>query len=234
MKLLAINASPKGKNSNTQKFLMPFMEGASELGAEIETVYLNEKNIDFCKGCYTCWTRTPGKCIIKDDMEELMEKVKEADIIVYGTPLYKYTMTGLMKNFIDRELPLSLPFVEKCNGRLRHPGRFYDAHFDKKEVLISNCGFPERQNFKGLVETFNELTINQGHTILFPCGEYLCSTDHENEFAPYREALKNAAKEIATEGKISETTQAILDKTVKAPEVFFNAANEHWKAVGGR
>lgn len=136
---------------------------------------------------------------------------------------------------MDRELPLSLPFVKVSNGRLRHPGRFYDVQFDKKEVLISNCGFPERKDFKGLVETFNELTINQGHIILFPCGEYLCSPNNKNEFIPYRQALKNDAKEIITGGKISESTQDILDKTViEEPEVFLNKANEHWKAIGGK
>lgn len=82
MKLLAVNGIPRGKGSNTEKFLIPFLEGASELGVEIETVYLNKKNVGYCKGCYTCWTRTPGKCIIKDDMEELIDKVKAADIIV--------------------------------------------------------------------------------------------------------------------------------------------------------
>jgi hypothetical protein len=231
MKLLAINGSPRGKNSNTEKFMVPFVESAAELGVDVEFVYLSQKKINYCKGCYSCWTRTPGKCVINDSMEELLEQTIAADILVYGTPLYKYNMTGLMKNFFDRKQPLILPFVEEIEGRVRHPGRSF-VPYSKKEVIISNCGFPEKDDFKGLAETFNEITIGHGHMIFLTCGEFLAK--NTTAFLPYQEALKKAAKEIITEDRISLETQSILDKTPLDYDTFYNHANEEWRLRGGK
>ena len=107
MKVLAINGSPRGENGNTEELLKPFLKGCEESDAEVEIVYLKDKDIKHCNGCFTCWTKTPGKCIHKDDMEELLNKISQADIMVYATPLYYFTVTGMMKDFMDRMLPLN-------------------------------------------------------------------------------------------------------------------------------
>ena len=99
MKILAINGSPRGESGNTEVILKPFLKGCEEAGAEIETIYLKDKDIKHCSGCFTCWTKTPGKCIHKDDMEELLHKISQADIMVYATPLYYYTVTGHYERF---------------------------------------------------------------------------------------------------------------------------------------
>lgn len=111
MRILAISGSPRGKNGNTERILRPFLEGARKAGAVTDTVYLKEKNINHCTGCYSCWTKTPGVCIHNDDMPGLLEKVCHADILVFVTPLYVYTVSGLMKDFMDRMLPLVKPFL---------------------------------------------------------------------------------------------------------------------------
>jgi multimeric flavodoxin WrbA len=60
-----------------------------EAGAEVEVVHLSEKNVKYCIGCFTCWTRTPGRCVHKDDMtEELFPRWLESDLAVYAPPLY--------------------------------------------------------------------------------------------------------------------------------------------------
>jgi multimeric flavodoxin WrbA len=99
MKILAIQGSPRPKVSNTEILLQQFLQGAQSQGAETETIYLKDKDIHSCVGCYTCWAKTPGVCIFKDDMPELLEKVRSCDIIVYATPLYNYNMTSLLKAF---------------------------------------------------------------------------------------------------------------------------------------
>ena len=71
------------------------------------SIYLKDKDIKHCSGCFTCWTKTPGKCIHKDDMEELLHKISQADVIVYATPLYYYTVKvderGSCKKWIFRK-----------------------------------------------------------------------------------------------------------------------------------
>ncbi len=82
MKVLAINSSPRsGGQSKTELMLNHLAEGMQEAGANVEVVNLREKKIKNCIGCYTCWTKTPGKCVHKDDMaKELFPKWLESDM----------------------------------------------------------------------------------------------------------------------------------------------------------
>jgi multimeric flavodoxin WrbA len=91
--------------------LNALVAGMQEAGAEVETVHLRQKKIRHCIGCFTCWTKTPGTCVHKDDMtQELFPKWLAADIVIYGTPLYHFTVNAQLKTFIERTLPVLTVF----------------------------------------------------------------------------------------------------------------------------
>ena len=233
MKVLAINGSPKGEFGNTEVLLKPFLEGCAETGAEIETIYLNDKNIEHCSGCFTCWTKTPGKCIHDDDMAELLNKISQADIMVYATPLYYYTVTGLMKDFMDRMLPLNNKEIVKIGDSYSHLNRS-KREVPVKTVLISNCGFPGNYNFSGLVETFKVMAKgNLAATILCGQGGILSSVNRNDMlkkmYTPFLSALRSAGKEVVSLGYIEAETQAEIDKDVIDPEIYVKNANVSWK-----
>ena len=126
MKVLAINSSlRKGGESRTEMMMNHLVEGMRETGAEVEVVHLREKKIRYCIGCYTCMTKTPGKCSLKDDMtNELFPKWLESDLVVYATPLFHHTVNAPMKAFIERTFPICEPFLEQDeSGRWVHPLR---------------------------------------------------------------------------------------------------------------
>lgn len=101
-KILIISASPR-KNGNSDLLCDRFAQGAEEKGHETEKVFLPSKNIGYCRGCGVC--NTTRKCVQKDDMEEILDKMVNADVIVLATPVYFYSMDGQMKTFIDRTVP---------------------------------------------------------------------------------------------------------------------------------
>jgi len=78
MEVLALNSSARtGGQSKTELMLSHLIDGMREAGADVDAVNLREKNIKNCIGCFTCMTKTPGKCVLKDDMtEELFPKWK--------------------------------------------------------------------------------------------------------------------------------------------------------------
>lgn len=100
--VLIISASPR-KHGNSDILCDRFMQGAQESGHKTEKIFLAEKNIGYCRGCGVC--NTAHKCVQKDDMAEILDKMINADIIVLATPVYFYTMDGQMKTFIDRTVP---------------------------------------------------------------------------------------------------------------------------------
>lgn len=81
-----------------------FLKGAEESQNIVEKVFLVNKKIEFCKGCLSC--QNTGKCIIKDDANEIIEKIKNSDVVVFSTPIYFYEMAGQMKTLLDRTNPL--------------------------------------------------------------------------------------------------------------------------------
>jgi len=98
-KILFISGSPR--KGNTDFVLAEIFKAVNDVDKEL--ILLREKNIEFCRGCLACHHKP--ECIIKDEMSEVLRKVKTADILVIGTPNYFDNVSGLMKNFMDRTHP---------------------------------------------------------------------------------------------------------------------------------
>lgn len=107
MKKVLIISSSLRKGSNSQFLAREFERGAVEAGNNVEFISLTNKNIGFCHGCLAC--QKTQKCVIQDDAVEIAEKVKDADVLVFATPIYYYEMSGQMKTLLDRCNPL-FPF----------------------------------------------------------------------------------------------------------------------------
>ena len=101
-KVLLLSASPR-KNGNSDILCKQFIKGAKDAGHTCELISLYEKKIGFCKACYACFKS--GKCVLKDDMAEILDKMQSSDVLVIATPTSFLTMNGMLKTTIDRFLP---------------------------------------------------------------------------------------------------------------------------------
>ncbi len=104
-KVLIIETSLRSK-SNSDRLAESFAEGAKAAGNKVEIVSLKGKRIGFCTGCFGC--QKISHCVIKDDANEITEKIFEAEVVVWSTPIYYYEMSGQMKTMIDRANSLYL------------------------------------------------------------------------------------------------------------------------------
>ncbi len=238
MKITVINGSPRGPKSNTHIMVKEFLAGAEEAGAETENIFLVQKSIKHCMGCFACWIKTPGKCIIMDDMKELLEKVMSSDIVVYACPIYVGDVPGIMKDFIDRCLPLEKPnFSKNKDGIVNHVPR-YDKY--PQAVLISNCGFPEQIHFKYFRNTFSYMEEIGGAEIIAEIfrgqGELLKSDipDLKPILDTYKALLRRAGKEVVTDGKLSEWTKADLNKPLIPNSIYIEQAEKYWADTLGK
>ncbi len=232
MNILLINGSPKGTRSNSLRLAKAFLEGCTEKNRDcsIEELHLASMNIHSCKGCFACWQKTPGICCIKDDMASILKKEREADLIVWSFPLYYFSVPGLLKNMIDRQLPLNLPFMsnrEDGYGSGSHESR-YDRK-DTKHVLISTCGFySAKGNYDSVLSMFDHFLGKGNYTTIF-CGQGELFrvrelSDRTNE---YLACVKEAGQQYA-EGDISEKTKEALNTLLYPKDVFEAMADASW------
>lgn len=105
-RILGVIGSPR-KNGNTHILVSRILDGAIAEGAHTEILFLNDLLIRECDGCHSCWKGR--KCSKKDDMNAVYPMIIESDVIIFGTPVYWYGPTALMKCFIDRFVYFNCP-----------------------------------------------------------------------------------------------------------------------------
>ena len=234
MRILAINGSPKGERSNTWRLTSAFLQGitAQEEDAHgqapaIETLSVGALDIKPCRGCFFCWSKTPGKCCIHDDMQGVIEKILWADVVIWSFPLYYFGLPGPLKNLIDRQLPMSLPFMSAEAENGGHPSR-YDTS-DKRTIVISTCGFyTTKGNYGGVTDLFDRLCGKDGYTALF-CGqgELFRVGELAERTDEYLSWVSKAGEEFAR-GDIREETRGKLDQNLLPRDVFEAMADASW------
>jgi len=106
MKILGISCSPR-EQGNTVALLEEVLRGSAREGARTELYRVSGKTIEPCRGCRACWET--GECPIEDDMQDLGNRMIDADGIVFGTPIYFYNMTAQAKAILDRTIALGRP-----------------------------------------------------------------------------------------------------------------------------
>ncbi len=237
MKIVVFNGSPRGGKSNTHLMVREFLAGARSAGSETEEVFLVEKNIEHCLGCFSCWNRTPGKCVIDDDMSELLPKMA-ADIVVFACPLYVDNVTGIMKDFMDRMIPLADPHMDLDeNGECVHPSRYGSL---SKIAVISNCGFSGMEHFQVLRHLYQRVARNMHSSVVGEIyrdmGELLGMDNLllKPILSKYRKLLRKAGKEVVSEGAVSARTTKKLEKHLIPPHRYIQEANKYWDETSGK
>lgn len=114
MKAISINGGPR-KNWNTDTLLQKALAGAQSVGAQTEAIHLYDLNFKGCISCFACKRKNSkfkGHCAVKDDLSKVLEKIREADVLLLGSPIYFGNVTGLMRSFLERLLFSNLSYNE--------------------------------------------------------------------------------------------------------------------------
>jgi multimeric flavodoxin WrbA len=132
MKTLVLNgARPEKETANT---VSDFLEDSlHRKGHEVDVMVLRNEKIGACLGCFGCWLKTPGECVIKDSGSELPKKVIQSDLVFLLTPVTFGMYSSELKKALDRfPCPVLLPFFKKINGEIHHAPRY-----DKYPILVA-------------------------------------------------------------------------------------------------
>lgn len=229
MEILVFNGSPKKEKSDTMHITRAFLAGMNELAPqEVQTVEVADRSIAFCRGCFAC-KYNGGHCRIDDDMGEILEQMLASDLLLFSFPLYCYGMPAMLKNLIDRTLPLSSMAMAEENGRYVHVGQRDYSHL--KYLMICGCGFPNsRRNFEPVIQQF-ALLFPQRHTILtVPESPMFNAPEAAAVTGPRLELIRRAGRQYAETGGIDGALLAEIGAPMIPEELYAQIVNQGTKA----
>jgi len=217
-KILILNGSPKRDKSSTMNVTRKFVDGIiKSTGATAEYINLADLNIKPCTGCLSCWGRTEGECVIKnDDIPMIKKKIEECDIFIESYPLFFFGMPGTMKVFTDRMLSMMNTYMGQKspeNGESFHGIR---NPKDQKFVVISSCAYTEYDCICG----------KDNYLMLFsPQLKTLIDLNNQNKIDKYLSKFYDAGIEFGNNLSLSNETYELLKKppfTEGAYKIFLN------------
>ena len=228
-KAVAINGSPRMEKGNTALVLTPFIQGMTDAGYDVELFYASRLKVKPCTcGEMHCWNKRPGECCIKDDMQLLYPKLREADILILATPVY-IPLPGEMQNIINRLCPLLDPLLEFREGRTR--ARFRKDVGIQRIVLVSTGGWWEKANFGTVVRIIEELaedaSVEFAGAVLRPHAHLM---KEKGELTQDGEALLNAVRragyELLKEGVMTKETLETISRPLISQEELWRRYNK--------
>ena len=169
MKAIAINGSPR-KKWNTATLLERALEGAASEGAETEIIHLYDLNFKGCISCFECKLKdgkSYGKCAMNDELTPVLEKLKNADVVILGSPIYLGNSTGEMRSFMERYI---FPFLVYSEN----PRSLYPRNIPIGYIYTTGA---KEENFD-VFGLHKIIELNEGvATRIFGYSESLYSTD---------------------------------------------------------
>jgi len=228
-KAVAINGSPRMEKGNTAMVLTPFIQGMMDAGSDVELLYASRLKVKPCTcGEMYCWNEMPGECCIKDNMQLLYPKLREADILILATPVY-IPLPGEMQNIINRLCPLLDPLLEFREGRTR--ARFRKDVGIRRIVLVSTGGWWEKANFGMVVRIIEELaedaSVEFAGAVLRPHAHLM---KEKGELTQDGEAILNAVRragyELLKEGVMTKETLETISRPLISQEELWRRYNK--------
>jgi multimeric flavodoxin WrbA len=231
---VVVYGSPRLKRSGSFHLGENFVLGLKKGGVSIEEIMVHKKTIKPCLGCFTCWTKTPGKCVHHDDMEEILPILDRADLIVYAIPLYIYSVPGPVKMFLDRQLPLAEPYLVEKDGITSHPRR--NKGKTLKVFILSVAGFPELSHFDAMISMYKKMfkPNNERYLgeILIGGANQMSDDTFQGAYGELYGLIQQAGFEVSKNERVSQSTlKQIKELTSFTPEKvknFQKVANLYW------
>jgi multimeric flavodoxin WrbA len=213
------------ERGHTAMVLNPFIEGMMGAGSDVELFYSSRLKVKPCScGTMYCWTRMPGECCIKDEMELLYPKLKGADILVLATPVY-IPLPGDMQEVINRLCPLLDPALEFRKGRTRAIFR-KDVRI-RTIALVSTGGWWEKGNFGTVVRIVKELaedtSVKFAGAVLRPHADYM-RRDGEltQDGRAVLNAVRRAGSQLVKNGVMKRETLATISRPLVSRAKFWS------------
>jgi multimeric flavodoxin WrbA len=162
--IVILNGNPDRARVGFDSYLEHIVTGLTEDRNQAELVYLRERRIIHCTGCWDCWVKTPGECSFSDDTIEIRKKFIEADMVIFASPLMAGFVSGLLKKYMDKLIPLLHPYITLVRNECHHTKR-YDK-YPLIGLLIENQK-RDKEDEMITKDIFNRFALNFRSDLVF-------------------------------------------------------------------
>ncbi|MHC4779224.1 MAG: flavodoxin family protein [Planctomycetota bacterium] len=158
MRILILDGNPDDGRAEYEAYLDSLAGGLGELGHEVDHVRLRSRDIRFCTGCWTCWVKTPGKCVFSDDAEQVHRDYMSSDRVLFVTPVIMGFLSTLIVKLQDRLIPLLHPYIVIENGESHHRKRY--GRYPEVGLILEKRPDTDEEDLSITQENFKRFAVN--------------------------------------------------------------------------
>jgi len=167
MRIAIVNGNPDPNNQKLDDYLDSVIRLLESADNSVAYFTLREMKIDPCRGCFACWLKTPGRCVLKDDSYDICREYINADFVLYASPLILGFPSAILKHAMDRLIPLVLPYIELVGNKECHHIRRYDREYPPIGLIIEKEDDTDSEDVEIVRDIFVRAALDLKSSCLF-------------------------------------------------------------------
>ena len=136
MRITLLNGNPEGGKPGFDHYLSTLATQLETDGHTVTHLTLRDLDADFCTGCWSCWVKTPGLCLFKDDSHLVCREVIHSDFVLFASPVLMGYVSAVLKKFMDKIIPLLHPYLVEDQGEAHHQYRYAPEDYPLGGLLL--------------------------------------------------------------------------------------------------
>ncbi len=165
MKILVLNGNPFPERDYFDAYVNGLVARLNGAGRHAESLMLRDMKISPCLGCFNCWVKTPGTCSIHDDEPEVTKRYIASDLVILASPLIMGFVSAILKNALDRNIPVIHPHLEAVDGEVHHLRRY--GSYPDISFLLEKEPFTDDEDISIITDIFKRESINVRASLRF-------------------------------------------------------------------
>ena len=165
MKIVILDGRVKKEDKEWAAYIEKLVTGLAQKGHAVKHFVLKDMQISPCVGCFGCWVKTPGICVIDDDSREINREVIHADFVLWASPLVMGFPSAYLKNKIDRSIPLLHPYFEIVDGEVHHLSRY--PQYPLYGLLLQAKKSDDEDQLQLVAQLFSRTALNSKSRLVF-------------------------------------------------------------------
>lgn len=158
MKVTILNGNPDGRNRDFDQLLEKLSIFLEKDNHTVNQLVLRRMDIKYCTGCWGCWVKTPGKCVVPDDSDTVCEETVNSDFVLFASPIIMGFLSAELKKTMDKMIPLVHPYIEMVQKECHHRKRY--AKYPQAGLLLGKNGDTDDEDIAITRDIFERFALN--------------------------------------------------------------------------